>query len=87
MSDGTYHVAVQAIDATGIYGPPTSISVTLIRGVPSAPKVTYGGFNEVLVSGVKTKVAELQWQANSERNVIGYRVYNAAKQTGLSHLA
>jgi type II secretory pathway pseudopilin PulG len=80
VSDGTYHVAVQAIDATGISGPPTSISVTLIRGVPSAPQVTYGGFNEVTVSGVKTKVAELQWQANPERNVIGYRVYNATNK-------
>src|SRR5207244_4963260 len=24
----------------------------------------------------KTQVVELQWQANSERNVVGYRVYN-----------
>jgi hypothetical protein len=78
VSDGTYHVAVQAIDATGVAGPPTSISVTLIRNVPAAPKVTYGGFNEVISAGAKTKVAELQWQANSERNVIGYRVYNAS---------
>jgi prepilin-type N-terminal cleavage/methylation domain-containing protein len=75
-SDGAYHVGVQAIDSTGVYGPPVSIVVTLIRGVPAAPKVTYGGFNEVNVGGKTTKVAELQWQANSERNVIGYRVYN-----------
>jgi type II secretory pathway pseudopilin PulG len=80
VSDGTYHVAVQAIDATGVYGPPVSISVTLIRGTPLAPKVTYGGFNELISESKKTKVAELQWQANSERNVIGYRVYNAKNE-------
>jgi prepilin-type N-terminal cleavage/methylation domain-containing protein len=74
--DGAYSVAVQAIDASGVYGPPVSISVTLIRGVPKAPKVTNGGFNEIIVGGKKTLVAELQWQANAERNVIGYRVYN-----------
>jgi Tfp pilus assembly protein PilV len=76
ISDGAYHVGVQAIDSTGIYGPPVTIVVTLIRGTPAAPKVTYGGFNEVNVGGKATKVVELQWQANSERNVIGYRVYN-----------
>ncbi|HEV2922939.1 MAG TPA: hypothetical protein VGW98_02820 [Solirubrobacteraceae bacterium] len=76
VSDGAYHVSVQAIDSTGIYGPPISIVVTLIRGMPTAPKVTYGGFNEVNVAGKNTKAVELQWQANSERNVIGYRVYN-----------
>ncbi|HEV7585146.1 MAG TPA: fibronectin type III domain-containing protein [Solirubrobacteraceae bacterium] len=80
VSDGTYHVAVQAIDATGVYGPPTSISVTLIRGAPLAPKVTHAGFNEIMSGGVKTKVAELQWEANTERNVIGYRVYNASHE-------
>jgi Tfp pilus assembly protein PilV len=76
VSDGAYHVGVQAIDATGVYGPPVSIVVTLIRGAPLAPKVTYVGFNEVKYEGKATKVVELQWQANSERNVIGYRVYN-----------
>jgi prepilin-type N-terminal cleavage/methylation domain-containing protein len=78
VSDGTYQVGVQAVDATGVDGPPISIPVTLVRTVPAAPKVTYGGFNEVYVSGVKKKVVELQWQPNTERNVIGYRVFNAS---------
>jgi prepilin-type N-terminal cleavage/methylation domain-containing protein len=76
VSDGAYQVSVQAIDASGVYGPPVSITVTLIRGEPAAPKVSYGGFNEVFVAGVKKQVAELQWQPNTERNVIGYRVFN-----------
>jgi hypothetical protein len=56
-----------------------SITVILIRGVPAAPKITYAGFNELYVAGVKEKVAELQWQPNTERNVVGYRVYNRGK--------
>lgn len=76
VSDGTYQVSVQAIDATGVTGPPVSIAVTLIRGEPTAPAELRGGLNEVYVGGVKKKVAELQWRANSERNVIGYRIYN-----------
>jgi Tfp pilus assembly protein PilV len=76
VSDGTYQVSVQAIDATGVTGPPVSISVTLIRGEPAAPAELRGGLNEVYVEGVKKQVVELQWRANSERNVIGYRIYN-----------
>ena len=33
----------------------------------------------VNVSGTAKKVVELKWQANAERNVIGYRVYNPSK--------
>jgi type II secretory pathway pseudopilin PulG len=76
VSDGTYQVSVQAVDATGVTGPPVSIPVTLIRGVPSAVAGLRGGFNTINVSATPTKVVELQWQANTERNVIGYRVYN-----------
>ncbi|HEX4188678.1 MAG TPA: hypothetical protein VHY83_12340 [Solirubrobacteraceae bacterium] len=76
VSDGAYQVSVQAVDSTGVYGPPVSITVTLIRSVPAAPKITYAGFNEVYVSGVKKQVVELEWQGNTERNVVGYRVYN-----------
>src|SRR5205085_2543324 len=80
VSDGAYQVAVQAVNETGVYGPPVSITVTLIRTVPAAPKVAYGGFNEVFVGGVKKKVVELQWEPNTERNVIGYRAYEPAPE-------
>jgi Tfp pilus assembly protein PilV len=75
LSDGTYQVSAQAVDATGVLGPPVSISVTLIRGVPKAPENFIGGFNNVYSAGSLTEVAELQWKANPERNVIGYRVF------------
>jgi type II secretory pathway pseudopilin PulG len=80
VSDGAYQISVQAVDATGVYGPPISITVTLIRSIPVAPKITYAGFNEIYVAGVKKKVVELQWQANTERNIIGYRVYDPANE-------
>jgi type II secretory pathway pseudopilin PulG len=80
VSDGTYQVSAQATDATGVTGPPVSIGVTLIRGKPAKVAELRGGFNEIYVSGVKERVVELQWRANSERNVIGYRVYNPSAQ-------
>jgi type II secretory pathway pseudopilin PulG len=80
VSDGAYRVSVQAVDTTGVYGPPVSITATLIRSVPAAPKITYAGFNEVYVAGVQKQVVELQWQPNTERNVIGYRVYDPEKE-------
>jgi Tfp pilus assembly protein PilV len=80
VSDGTYEVSAQAIDATGVDGPPVSIPVKLIRGVPAAVTELKGGFNEVYVSGVKHRVVEVQWPANTERNVIGYRIRNSKKE-------
>jgi prepilin-type N-terminal cleavage/methylation domain-containing protein len=80
VSDGTYQVAAQAVNSTGVIGPPFSIPVTVIRGTPAAPKNIQGGFNTINVAGTPQKVAELKWQANTERNVIGYRVYNPSKE-------
>jgi hypothetical protein len=80
VSDGTYQVAAQAVNSTGVIGPPISIPVRLIRGTPTAPKEIVGGFNTVYRSGVSTEVVELQWKANAERNVIGYRVLGPAKE-------
>jgi hypothetical protein len=76
LSDGTYKIAAQAIESTGVVGPPVSSSVTLIRGTPAAPKGLFGGFNSINVGGKYQPVVELQWKANTERNVIGYRVYS-----------
>jgi type II secretory pathway pseudopilin PulG len=80
VSDGTYQVSAQAINSTGVIGPPISIPVRLIRGVPAAPSELVGGFNTVYKSGVATEVAEFQWKANTERNVIGYRVLGPKKE-------
>jgi hypothetical protein len=87
VSDGTYVISAQAINATGVLGPPISISVTLLRGKPKPPANIVGGFNTVYSNGVATEVAELEWQANSERNVIGYRVYTGGTLVCPANLA
>lgn len=79
LSDGTYQMGAAAENARGTLGPAVTIPVQLIRNVPSAPKVTAYGFNKNLyVSGSAATAAELQWQANPELNVTGYRIYNPA---------
>ncbi len=75
VSDGTYEVSAQAVDSAGVIGPAISIPVRLIRSTPVAPAEAVGGFDTLLDNGVETEVAELQWKADSERDVIGYRVH------------
>jgi type II secretory pathway pseudopilin PulG len=87
VSDGTYVISAQAINSTGVLGPPISISVTLLRGKPAPPANIVGGFNTVYRNGLATEVAELEWQANSERNVIGYRVYTGGTLVCPANLA
>lgn len=80
VSDGTYQISAQTVDATGVIGPPISIPVRLIRGVPAAPKKVVGAFTNLYRNGSRTEVAELQWEADPERNVIGYRVSGPGKE-------
>jgi Tfp pilus assembly protein PilV len=81
LSDGTYTVGAQAEDASGVDGPPVTLTVRLIRNVPSAPNVTGYGFNpNVMVGGQATFGADFQWSANPEMNVVGYRVYKSGTQ-------
>jgi Tfp pilus assembly protein PilV len=75
VSDGTYKITAQSVNATGVTGPPVTIAVTVIRGAPVAPKGILAGFNTINEAGKPKTVVELQWQANVERNVIGYRVF------------
>jgi Tfp pilus assembly protein PilV len=76
-SDGTYQIGAQAENGQGVIGPAVTIPVTLIRNVPSAPTLIQYGFNSNLYSGgQKTTAVEIDWRANPERNVTGYRLYN-----------
>jgi Tfp pilus assembly protein PilV len=82
VSDGTYTVGAQAEDSSGVDGPAVTISVRLIRNVPSAPTVTAYGFNNATtVGGPSTTVAELQWSTNPEQNVVGYQISNSSNTT------
>jgi Tfp pilus assembly protein PilV len=74
VSDGTYTVAAAAEDSTGVDGPSVTMTVRLIRNVPSAPTVTGYGFNMNLPSG-PSRAAEFQWNSNPELNVVGYDIY------------
>lgn len=74
VSDGTYTVGAAAEDSNGVDGPAVTIPVRLIRNVPSAPTVTGYGFNTNL-PGSSSAVAEFQWNANPELNVVGYDLY------------
>ncbi len=78
LSDGGYDVSVRATDQKGVTGPAFTIPLTLIRGTPAAPSGLVGGPNRIYVGGTLQPVVELEWHANPERNVIGYRVYNAS---------
>jgi Tfp pilus assembly protein PilV len=82
VSDGTYTIGAQAEDANGVDGPAVTMSVRLIRNVPSAPSVTGYGFNgNLIVSGTAATAGEIQWNPNPELNVIGYKI-TPPTQTG-----
>jgi Tfp pilus assembly protein PilV len=85
LSDGTYRVGVAAEDANNVIGPAVTCPVTLIRNIPAAPKLSatlgsYGFNTNLMFSGLAKTVAELQWQPNTEQNVIGYRIWNPSGQ-------
>ena len=77
LSDGGYEVSARAMDARGFPGPTLAIPMRLIRTQPAAPTGLVAGPNKVYRSGTLENVMELAWEPNSERNVIGYRVYNS----------
>jgi type II secretory pathway pseudopilin PulG len=75
MTDRSYELAAQAVDARGVPGPLFAISLMLNRYAPQAPQDVVGAMNSVYINGARDDVAEFGWTANTEANVIGYRVY------------
>ena len=73
--DGTYVIQAQAFDDKGRSGSPKALTVVLNRALPRAPEplegVQLGGRN-----GSGDRV-DLLWKANTERDVLGYRVYRS----------
>jgi len=67
LVDGTYLVGARAFDASGRSGPGRALTVTLNRFLPAAPTGLAAGRNGAVV--------ELEWLANRERDIAGYRVY------------
>jgi len=67
LVDGTHLVTAQAFDSEGLSGAPRSVTITLNRFLPAAPKGVVGGRNE--------SVVDLEWLPNKELDVAGYRVF------------
>jgi prepilin-type N-terminal cleavage/methylation domain-containing protein len=74
-TDGAYTIGARAVNAAGVPGPTRTLTLTLARSQPAAPAGLVGGRNSVTKNGSLVQVAELDWLPNSERNVLGYRVY------------
>jgi prepilin-type N-terminal cleavage/methylation domain-containing protein len=75
--DCTYIVAAEAFDDKGRAGSPKARTVTLNRMRPVAPSGFSGGRN-----GNEDRV-DLEWVANRECDVLGYRVERQVNGTGL----
>jgi prepilin-type N-terminal cleavage/methylation domain-containing protein len=70
--DGNYLVGGQAFDAYGIQGQRSSLTLTINRSRPFETCEFDGGYNH---PPDKPAVVDLQWKANLERDIVGYRVY------------
>ncbi|HEX8102967.1 MAG TPA: prepilin-type N-terminal cleavage/methylation domain-containing protein [Solirubrobacteraceae bacterium] len=75
LSDGTYSISAQAVNAKGEVGPAREIPVRLARNTPPPPASLAGGYNTVFDAGVSRNAAEFEWPASPERNIEGYRLY------------
>jgi hypothetical protein len=67
--DGSYQITAQPVDDRDIAGEAKRANVVLNRRRPYAPPLFAGGHNTLPGDWV-----ELQWEPNSERDVLGYRV-------------
>ncbi|HWH44687.1 MAG TPA: prepilin-type N-terminal cleavage/methylation domain-containing protein [Thermoleophilaceae bacterium] len=70
-NDGTYVVQAQAFDEEGRSGLARKLTVVLNRTAPAAPTGFAGGRN-----GTPGHV-DLEWHANPEGDVVGYRIYRS----------
>jgi prepilin-type N-terminal cleavage/methylation domain-containing protein len=70
--DGNYLVGGQAFDAYGIQGQRSSLTLTVNRSAPFETCEFEGGYSH---PPDKSAVVDLQWKANPERDIIGYRVF------------
>ena len=87
LKDGVYAVGATAIDALGVRGDPQVIQVRLARGAPTPASNVTGGYNDVYVSGVKTRVVELAWDASPDGGVTGYEVWKGTTNVCTASLA
>lgn len=72
--DGTYRVTGQAFDSDGIPGEPSSMTLTINRAPPVQVCGLQGGY-DAPPDKPGSPIVDLSWQANPERDIIGYDVY------------
>jgi prepilin-type N-terminal cleavage/methylation domain-containing protein len=67
IEDGPYLLSAEAFNQYGVSGPSRTETVTLNRYLPKAPSRVAGG-------RTKFGTVEIEWAANTERDIIGYQV-------------
>jgi fibronectin type 3 domain-containing protein len=78
--DGDYVVSAEAFNQYGLSGPSRQETITLNRRQPFKPRQVTGGRTNF-------GTVEIEWTANSERDIIGYEVYRADSSTPVCPLA
>jgi Tfp pilus assembly protein PilV len=73
--DGNYSISIQAFDGLGIPGDVKVSTVTVNRSLPFTPTNLRGGLDSRLTTGSQPTIADMEWSANQERDIRGYRVY------------
>ena len=77
--DGNYLVGGQAFNPNGVQGERSTLTVTVNRSLPFAPCGVRGGYNDPPAGAGsipdKPPIVDLEWKANPERDIVGYRVY------------
>ena len=73
--DGTYQVSAQAFNIRDVPGDARSVTVTLDRDWPRTPTGFAGGHDTRTGDWV-----DLEWKANPERDIVGYRVFRGTTQ-------
>jgi hypothetical protein len=70
LDDGPYLVSAEAFNQYGVSGPGRTETVTLNRFTARKPIRFAGGRS----GGVAAPIVEMEWSANTERDIIGYEV-------------
>jgi type II secretory pathway pseudopilin PulG len=74
LDDGAYIVSAEAFDQFGVSGPGRQETVILNRFAPRRPTRVTGGRTQF-------GTVEIEWSANSERDVVGYQVFRVGQTT------
>jgi fibronectin type 3 domain-containing protein len=71
-------IGAQAFDQFGVSGAQRTVTMTLNRSIPRKPTGVNAGRNN--------SVVEIEWQANPEHDIVGYRAYRRLASGGAATL-